>query len=64
MKEIMFGFKPSEIDGSEKIFNGSEKIELPKEYTYRPYLPKVFEFGLISTATSYILPLEHLTNFA
>ena len=41
----MFGFKPSEIDGSEKIFNGSEKIELPKEYTYRPYLPKVFDQG-------------------
>lgn len=41
----MFGFKPSEIDGSEKIFNGSEKIELPKEYTYRPYLPKVIDQG-------------------
>lgn len=45
MKEIMFGFKASEIDGSEKIFNGDEKIELPERYTYKPYLPKVLDQG-------------------
>jgi hypothetical protein len=45
MEEIMFGFKPSEIDGSEKIFNGDEKVELPSKYTYRPYLPKVLDQG-------------------
>lgn len=41
----MFGFMPSEIDGTEKIFNGDEKIELPSKYTYRPYLPKVINQG-------------------
>lgn len=41
----MFGFMPSEIDGTEKIFNGDEKIELPNKYTYRPYLPKVINQG-------------------
>lgn len=45
MEEIMFGFMPSEIDGTEKIFNGDEKIELPNKYTYRPYLPKVINQG-------------------
>lgn len=45
MEEIMFGFMPSEIDGTEKIFNGNEKIELPNKYTYRPYLPKVINQG-------------------
>ena len=45
MSEIMFGFKPSEIDGTERIFNGDEKIELPEKYTYRPYLPKVIDQG-------------------
>ena len=45
MSEIMFGFKPSKIDGTERIFNGDEKIELPEKYTYRPYLPKVIDQG-------------------
>lgn len=45
MKEVLFGFKPSEIDGSERIYNGDERVELPEKYTYRPYLPKVIDQG-------------------
>jgi hypothetical protein len=45
MSEINFGFKPSTIDGSEYIFNGSDKVELPERYTYRPYLPPVVDQG-------------------
>ena len=35
MKERVFGFKPSIIDGSERIFDASEKVELPEKYTFR-----------------------------
>jgi hypothetical protein len=45
MEEIVFGFKPSDIDGTERIFSGDEKVELPERYTYKPYLPKVIDQG-------------------
>lgn len=45
MNNICFGFKPSTIDGSETIFKGSDKIELPDSYTYKPYLPSVVDQG-------------------
>lgn len=45
MNNIFFGFKPSTIDGSEHIFNGNDKVELPDRYTYKPYLPSVIDQG-------------------
>ena len=45
MKEKLFGFKPSQIDGTERIFSADETIELPDKYTYRPYLPQVLDQG-------------------
>ena len=45
MNNVCFGFKPSTIDGSETIFKGSDKIELPDSYTYKPYLPSVVDQG-------------------
>ena len=45
MLEKLFGFKPSQIDGSERIFKADETIELPEKYTYRPYLPQVIDQG-------------------
>ena len=45
MKEVLFGFKPSVIDGSEYVFKGNDKVELPDRYTYKPYLPSVIDQG-------------------
>lgn len=45
MEEKLFGFKPSQIDGTERIFSADETIELPDKYTYRPYLPQVLDQG-------------------
>lgn len=67
MEEILFGFKPSEMDGSERIFGADEKIELPERYTYRPYLPKVIDQGSDSicvpcTVSAYLNWKENLKN--
>lgn len=45
MKERVFGFKPSVIDGSERIFDASDKVELPEKYTFRTYMPPVINQG-------------------
>ena len=45
MKEMFFGFNPTEFDGTERTFNADETIELPEKYTYRPYLPPVLNQG-------------------
>jgi hypothetical protein len=45
MKEKIFGFTPSIIDGTEKIFESNVKVELPQKYTYEPYLPDVLNQG-------------------
>ena len=45
MKEMLFGFNPTEFDGTERTFNADETIELPEKYTYRPYLPHVLDQG-------------------
>ena len=62
-----FGFTPSKIDGSERIFNGNEKIELPEKYTYKTYLPKVLNQGEESicvpcTISAYLNWKENLKN--
>ena len=43
MEEKLFGFKPSQIDGTERIYGSDDSIELPERYTYRPYLPQVID---------------------
>jgi hypothetical protein len=45
MKERVFGFKPSIIDGTERIFNTIDKIELPEKYTFKAYMPPVINQG-------------------
>ena len=45
MQEVLFGVKPSVIDGSEYVFKGNDKVELPDRYTYKPYLPNVIDQG-------------------
>lgn len=38
---MKYGYIKSELDGSEHIFKPSKSIELPSEYSYMKYLPKV-----------------------
>jgi hypothetical protein len=45
MKERVFGFKPSIIDGTERIFDTIDKIELPENYTFKAYMPPVINQG-------------------
>ena len=41
-----FGFKPSEIDGTEYIFGtGGSEMQLPEKYSYKNFLPKVLDQG-------------------
>ena len=67
MKKRLFGFKPSQIDGTERIFSADETIELPDKYTYRPYLPQVLDQGDQSicvpcTVSTYLNWRENLKN--
>lgn len=67
MEERIFGFKPSTIDGSERIFEGNEKIELPERYSYKAYLPEVLNQGNDSicvpcTVSAYLNWKENLKN--
>ena len=67
MEEKLFGFKPSQIDGTERIFSADETIELPDKYTYRPYLPQVLDQGDQSicvpcTVSAYLNWHENLKN--
>ena len=39
------GFMPSVIDGNEQIFREPKNMGLPKEYSYKKYLPKVLNQG-------------------
>ena len=39
------GFIPSVIDGNEQIFREPKNMGLPKEYSYKKYLPKVLNQG-------------------
>ena len=45
MEERIYGFTPSVIDGSERVFEGDDKVELPERYSYRAYLPNVLDQG-------------------
>ena len=44
-----FGYIPSTLDGTERVFGVSNATnELPDSYTYRPYLPEVLNQGSLS----------------
>ena len=67
MEERIYGFTPSVIDGSERIFEGDEKIELPERYSYRAYLPEVLDQGIYSicvpcTVSAFLNWRENLKN--
>lgn len=67
MEERIYGFTPSIIDGSEKVFEGNDKVELPEKYTYRPYLPDVLNQGSESicvpcTLSAFLNWRENLKN--
>jgi len=44
-KNKIFGFKQSNIDGTEKIFSSSINTTLPSSYSYVKYLPNVWNQG-------------------
>jgi hypothetical protein len=67
MEEKLFGFKPSQIDGTERIYGSDDSIELPERYTYRPYLPQVIDQGSQSicvpcTVSAYLNWRENLKD--
>lgn len=39
------GFKPTKFDGSEKVFAAPKNMGLPKEFSYKKYLPSVLDQG-------------------
>lgn len=47
-KNIVFGYVPSTMDGTEYHFTGEYEQELPSEYSYREYLPPVLNQGELS----------------
>ena len=47
-KDIVFGYVPSTMDGSEHHFTGEYEQELPNAYSYREYLPPVLNQGELS----------------
>ena len=48
-KNRKYGFIPSTMDGTEWIFGApTTNLDMPKEYTYRNYLPSVINQGSLS----------------
>lgn len=45
MEKREYGFKKTQLDGSEKIFGSSMKIELPETYTFRAYMSPILNQG-------------------
>ena len=67
MEERIYGFTPSVIDGSERVFEGDDKVELPERYSYRAYLPNVLDQGSESicvpcTVSAFLNWRENLKN--
>lgn len=48
----VFGFKPSEIDDNTVIYS-SPSLKLPEKYSYKKYLPKVFNQGQLPYCVPY-----------
>ena len=44
-QQITFGYVPSVLDGSEIIYSGDTSLDIPEEYSYVEYLPKVYDQG-------------------
>lgn len=47
-KNIVFGYVPSTMDGTEHHFTGEYEQDLPLEYSYKEYLPPVLNQGELS----------------
>ena len=47
MKELVFGWTPSQMDGNEQVFEVSEGLEIPEEYDYTEFLPRVYNQGAL-----------------
>lgn len=43
MKKNIFGFIPSKMDGSERVFGASGNLDLPEEYTYRAHMAPIID---------------------
>ena len=54
-KEISYGWKPSELDGTEKTFDIIKNFEIPEEYSYIDYLPQVENQGSTNMCVTYAL---------
>lgn len=48
MAERNFGYIPSVIDGTERVFSAPKVVNLPKEYSFRPYMAPVIDQGYLS----------------
>ena len=67
MGNLVLGCIPSIIDGTEKIFELEEKIEIPETYTYRNVLPPILNQGnqqicVPCTLSAYLNWKENLKN--
>ena len=67
MGKLILGCIPSTIDGTEKIFELEEKIEIPEAYSYRDVLPPVLNQGnqqicVPCTLSAYLNWKENLKN--
>lgn len=47
-KNRVFGYVPSVIDGTEKIFGAPVDIKLPEEYSYRNFMAPIIDQGALS----------------
>lgn len=45
MDDKKFGYIPSTLDGTERVFGASGSLDLPEEYTYRAYMAPIIDQG-------------------
>lgn len=67
MEENIFGYVPSVIDGSERIFGEGVPMEIPDSYTYRSYMAPIINQGELSicvpcTMSAYLNWRENLKD--
>ena len=67
MKDLVLGCIPSTMDGSEYIFGTNKPMEIPNEYSYKRFLPKVIDQGsdqicVPCTVSSYLNWKENLKD--
>lgn len=55
MGNIAYGWKPSQLDGSEQKFDVMKNFNIPEEYSYIDYLPPVENQGQTNMCVTYSL---------